>query len=62
MAHSAWVFTSIYPVLEHHVMLQDRVNQEMLQDKIQQEDNIACNPWPYQDRSLISNMIRNYAI
>ena len=39
-----------HPVREqHHAMLQDRVNQDMLQHNTQQ-DNIACNPRPYQDR------------
>ena len=41
-----------HPVREqHHVMLQDRVNQDMLQHTLQQQDNIACNPRPYQDQT-----------
>ena len=40
-----------HPVREqHHVMLQDRVNQDMLQHSIQQQDNIAYSPRPYQDQ------------
>ena len=37
-----------YPVREqHNVMLQDRVNQDMLQHNIQQQDNLAYNRRPY---------------
>ena len=40
-----------HPVREQHdVMLQDRVNQDMLQHNIQQQDNLACNRRPYQDQ------------
>ena len=39
-----------HPVREQHdVMLQDRVNQDMLQHNIQQQDNLAYNRRPYQD-------------
>ena len=44
-----------YPVREqHHAMLQDRPNQDMLQHNIQQQDNIAYNPRPYQDQQVMS--------
>ena len=40
-----------YPVREQRdVMLQDRVNQDMLQHNIQQQDNLAYNRRPYQDQ------------
>ena len=43
-----------HPVREqHHVMLQDRVNQDMLQHNIQQQHNIAYNHRPYQDQQII---------
>ena len=43
------------PVREqHHAMLQDRVNQDMLQHNIQQQDNIAYNPRSNQDRQVMS--------
>ena len=35
---------------QHHAMLQDRVNQGVLQQNIQQQDNIAYNPRPYRDQ------------
>ena len=41
----------VHPAREqHHAMLQDRVNQDMLQHNIQQQDNIAYNPRPYDDQ------------
>ena len=43
-----------HPVREqHNAVLQDRVHQDMLQHNIQQ-DNIACNPRPYQDQQIPS--------
>ena len=40
-----------HPVREqHNAMLQDRVNQGVLQHNLQQQDNIAYNPRPYQDQ------------
>ena len=35
-------------------MLQDRVNQDMLQHNIQQQDNIAYNRRPYDDQQVMS--------
>ena len=45
-----------HPVREQqHVMsATDRVNQDMLQHNIQQQDNIAYNPRPYQDQQVMS--------
>ena len=44
-----------YPVREqHNVMLQDRVNQDMLQHNTQQQDNLAYNRRPYQDPQVMS--------
>ena len=42
---------------QHNAMLQDRVNQDMLQHNIQQQDNIAYNPRPYQDQQLAPSLI-----
>ena len=51
----------VQPVREQQqdVMLQDniRVNQDMLQHNIQQQDNIAYNPRQYPDPHIISNSI-----
>ena len=45
-----------HPVREQHnvMMLQDRVNQDMLQHNIQQQNNIAYNLRPYQDPQVMS--------
>ena len=44
-----------YPAREqHNVMLQDRVNQDMLQHNIQQQDNLAYNRRPYPDPQVMS--------
>ena len=44
-----------HPVREqHNAMLQDRVNQGVLQHHLQQQDNKAYNPRPYQDQQVMS--------
>ena len=47
-----------HPVREQHdAMLQDRVNQDMLQHNIQQQDNLAYNLRPYQDPQFLVRWI-----
>ena len=49
-----------HPVREQHdVMLQDRVNQDMLQHNIQQQDNLAYNRRPYQDPQFSIRSVLN---
>ena len=48
-----------HPVREQHdVMLQDRVNQDMLQHNIQQQDYLACNRRPFQDQQVMTKSAR----